>query len=325
MDTVFGIGDLPGRSAWPVVTLGMFDGVHLGHQEVIQTVLRFARSKGGRSIIVTFDRHPGSFVSKSSQSCITSLEHRLVLFERLGVDTTVVLEFNQKLAETSAEDFITDIMQGWLGSKVVVLGFNCKFGKGRRGDASMVSTLTGKGGVEVVSCERVKLGGEVVSSTAIRKSIVQGDLQKAEKMLGRRVSVLGTVIRGDGRGRGLGYPTANLNLHHEIKPPEGVYAARVLLGAREYSALTNIGVRPTFKSPSQNIKPSVEVHIIGFDGSIYGEDLEVQFLYKLREEMKFRDVEDLKLQLKQDVAAYVSVDASSITSEFQKSQKYQHK
>jgi riboflavin kinase/FMN adenylyltransferase len=123
-------------------------------------------------------------------------------------------------------------------------------------------------------------------------------------MLGRRVSVLGTVVSGDGRGRGLGYPTANLNLHHEIRPPTGVYATKVLLGPKEYRALTNIGMRPTFKDACQGIDPLVEVHIMDFDGSIYGEDLEVQFLYKLREEIRFRDVEELKLQLEHDVAVY---------------------
>ena len=304
MDTVFGIRELPKRFTHPVVTLGMFDGVHLGHQKVIQEIIGTANTQGGGSIVVTFDRHPRSYVLKNSQSCITSLEHRLVLFKRLGVDITVVLEFNQKTAETEAEDFIADIIHGWLGAKVVVLGFNCRFGKGRRGDASMVRNFAEECDFEVVSCEPVKLEGEVISSTAIRKSIVQGELQKAKIMLGRPVSVLGTVIRGDGRGRDLGYPTANLNLHHEIRPPTGVYATRAILGSKEYRALTNIGMRPTFKEASRDIEPLVEVHVIDFDGSLYGEDLEVQFLYKLREEIRFRDVEELRLQLENDVAAY---------------------
>lgn len=305
MNTVFGIRELPKRFTCPVVTLGVFDGVHLGHQKVIQKIVGIANSKGGGSIILTFDRHPRSYILKNSQSCITSLEHRLVLFKRLGVDITVVLEFNQKLAETRAEDFISDLIHGWLGAKVVVLGFNCKFGEGRRGDASMVCDFADEFDFEVVSCGPVKIEGEVISSTAIRKSIVQGDLHKAKKMLGRAVSVLGTVIRGDGRGRDLGYPTANLNLHHEIRPPTGVYATKVLFGLKEYHALTNIGMRPTFKETSQDTEPLVEVHIIDFDGSLYGENLEVQFLYKVREEIRFRDMEELKLQLEHDVEAYM--------------------
>ncbi len=315
MDTVFGIRDFPKRFTLPVVTLGMFDGVHLGHQKVIQEIIKIAHSKGGGSIIVTFDRHPRSFVSKSSQSCITSLDHRLVLFERLGVDVTVVLEFNQTVAETSAEDFISNVMHSWLGAKVVVLGFNCKFGKGRRGDSSMLCSFAEKYDFEVISCRPVKLDGEVVSSTAIRKSIVEGNLPKAKKMLGRDVSILGTVIRGDGRGRSLGYPTANLNLHHEIRPPAGVYATKVILGPKEYCALTNIGIRPTFEDDGPNIEPSVEVHIIDFEGSLYGEDLEVQFLYKLRDEIKFRDGEELKMQLEHDMALFTKRLSKKVLTE----------
>jgi len=300
LDTFFGIRKLAKRFSWPVVTLGMFDGVHLGHQKVIQKVLSLAGKEGGGSIVITFDRHPRSYISQSAQSCITSLEHRLVLFERLGVDETVVLKFNHEIAETSAEEFINKIIHGCFGAKAVVLGFNCAFGKDRRGNASMVCSFAKECGFKVFSCDPVKLEGEVISSTAIRKNIVEGNLEKANKMLGRRVSVLGTVIRGDGRGRELGYPTANLNLHHEIKPPSGVYATKVFLDDMEYNALTNIGTRPTFEGSTQDNEPLVEVHIIDFDESIYGIDLEVQFLYKLREEIKFQDVNELKLQLRRD-------------------------
>lgn len=264
---------------------------------------------------MTFDRHPKSFLSKRQQSCITSLEHRLVLFEQLGVDITVVLEFNKKVAETNAEDFITDLIHGWLGAKEVVLGFNCSFGKDRRGNASMVCDFARKYGFKVVTCEPVEFEGEITSSTTIREKIIQGDLQKAKGMLGRRVSVFGTVIKGSDRGKGLGFPTANLNLHHEIKPPSGVYATKAFLAGKEYSAITNIGKRPTFEENTHDNEPLVEVYIIDFNESIYGKDLEVQFLYKLREETKFESVDELKLQLERDKMRFMNASFKKVLTE----------
>ncbi len=300
MDKIFGIKKLQRGFSWPVVTLGMFDGIHLGHQKVIEKIVNLANKKNGKSIVLTFDRHPRSFLSKTPQSCLTSLEHRLVLFERLGVDITVVLKFDKKIAETSAEDFIAEIMYNSLGAKAVVLGFNCSFGKDRRGDASMVCDFAHKYGFEVISCEPVEFEGEIISSTTIRKNIIQGNLQKAKGMLGRHVSVFGTVIKGSGRGKELGFPTANLNLHHEIRPPSGAYATKAFFDGKEYKAITNIGTRPTFEENTYDDEPVVEAHIIDFNESIYGRDLEVQFLYKLREETKFENVNELKLQLERD-------------------------
>ena len=306
MDTIFGIKKIQKRLNWPVVTLGVFDGVHLGHQRVIQKTINLANKRNGESVILTFDRHPKSFLSQKQQSCITSLEHRLVLFEQLGVDISVVLEFSRKIAEISAEDFITKIIREWLGARVVVLGFNCSFGKNRRGNASMVCDFARKYGFEVITCDPVEFEGEITSSTTIRKEIIQGNLQKAKGMLGRRVSVFGMVIKGSGRGKGLGFPTANLNLHHEIKPPSGVYATKAYLDGREYNAITNIGNCPTFEKNTQNDEPVVEVHIIDFNESIYGKDLEVQFLYKLREETKFKNADELKRQLERDKMRFVN-------------------
>ena len=196
LDTIFGIKQLQKKLTCPVVTLGVFDGVHSGHQEVIRKTINLASERNGESVIITFDRHPKSVLSKARQSCITSLEHRLVLFEQLGVDISVVLEFDKKIAEISAEDFITKILYEWLGAKVIVLGFNCSFGKDRRGNASMVRDYAEKYGFEVVTCDPLEFEGEITSSTTIRKHVIQGNLQKARGMLGRRVSVFGTVVKG---------------------------------------------------------------------------------------------------------------------------------
>jgi riboflavin kinase/FMN adenylyltransferase len=237
------------------------------------------------------------------------------LFEQLGVDVTIVLEFDEKIAEISAEDFIAKVIHEWLGAKVVVLGFNCSFGKDRRGDASMVCNFAEKYGFEVVVCEPAEIEGEITSSTAIRKEIMQGDLQKAKGMLGRRVSVFGTVIKGVGRGMELGFPTANLNLHHEIKPPSGVYATKAFLDGREYNAITNIGTCPTFEKDTDDNEPMVEVHIIDFNESIYGKDLEVRFLYKLREEIKFENADELKRQLERDKMRFTNRHSKEVLTE----------
>ena len=315
MDTISGIKKIEKKLNWPVVTLGVFDGVHLGHQKVIQKTIDLANKENGESIILTFGRNPKSFLSQKQQSCITSLEHRLVLFEQLGVDISIVLEFDKKIAEISAEDFIAEIIHEWLGAKVVVLGFNCSFGKDRRGNASMVRDYAEKYGFEVVTCDPLEFEGEITSSTAIRKKIIQGDLQKAKGMLGRRVSVFGTVIKGVGRGMELGFPTANLNLHHEIKPPSGVYATKVFLEGREYNAITNVGTCPTFEESTRNDEPVVEVHIIDFNELIYGKDLEVQFLYKLREETRFESADELKLQLERDKMRFMKMASEKVLAE----------
>jgi len=185
LDTIFGIKKIQKKLVCPVVTLGVFDGVHSGHQDVIQKTIDLANKRNGESVILTFDRHPKSVLSQTRQSCITSLEHRLVLFEQLGVDISVVLEFDKKISEISAEDFITDILYEWLGAKVIVLGFDCSFGKDRRGNASMVRDYAEKYGFEVVTCDPLEFEGEITSSTTIRKHVIQGNLQKARGMLGQ--------------------------------------------------------------------------------------------------------------------------------------------
>ena len=283
----------------------MFDGVHLGHQKVIECVNRFAAEKQGKSVVITFDRHPKSITENRPASFITSLNHRLSLLERLGVNNAVVLGFDQKLAQMAAGDFIKEIMVERLGVKCVVLGFNCRFGKNREGNSALVNTLAARYGFEVHGCPPVAYKDQVISSTAIRQSILDGDLEKAAGMLGRPVSIIGTVVKKAGRGRTLGYPTANLNLHHEVRPPRGVYGTMAYWSGQWYPALTNIGMRPTFakEAPvSESETMETEVHIVNFQENLYGSDLEVQFLFKIRDEMSFETTEELKTQIEKDKA-----------------------
>ncbi|MDO8136476.1 MAG: bifunctional riboflavin kinase/FAD synthetase [Candidatus Brocadiales bacterium] len=296
MKTIFGIKETPLGLNWPVVTVGGFDGVHRGHQKIITKVVTLARQKGGEAVVLTFATHPKSLVSRRPR-VITSLEHKLLLFERLGVDLTVVLEFSE-VEGMSAEDFIKRVVAGWLGVKAWVMGFNFAFGKDRKGDFTLASNLSSQYGYEVHSCLAIKYKQEIISSTRIRETILRGELEKAKGMLGRPVSLLGTVIKGSGRGRNLGYPTANLDLHHEIVPPKGVYATLVRLGGKDYPSLTSIGSRPTFEPPGS--EEVTEVYILDLDQALYGQVLEVHFLFKLRDEIKFESPQALKAQMDRD-------------------------
>ena len=303
METIYGIKELTRKIHYPVATIGMFDGVHRGHQKIIECIRHYALTKKGESVVITFNRHPKSIIENRPPSFITSLEHRLALFERLGVDHTILLQFDQKLAQMTAEDFIREILVCWLGVKCIVLGFNCHFGKDREGNITLVRKLADKYGFEVYGCPPVIYRGQVISSTAIRQAILNGEIEKAEAMLGRPVSILGTVVKKSGRGRTLGYPTANLDLHHEVRPPRGVYGTKVRWAEQDHLALTNIGLRPTFaREPftSEDETLEIEVHILDFQESLYGQNLEVQFLFKIRDEIPFKTVEELKAQIEKD-------------------------
>ncbi len=299
MDVLYGIKrPLPRKLHWPVVTVGGFDGVHLGHQKIIHQTKDWAIECGGEAVVITFESHPKGILSGRPLSFITSLEHRLVFFQRLGVDITVVLDFNE-VAHLTAEDFVRQVIADWLGTKGWVMGFNFRFGKDREGDYSLTSRLSQRYGFQLRTCPPVKSRGNIISSTRIRKAVLEGDLKEAEEMLGRPVSILGTVVKGSGRGKGLGYPTANLDLHHEIKPPDGVYATWVTINGKDYLSLTNIGTRPTFEEPSGG-ESITEVYVMDFDKELYGEVLEVKFIYKLREELKFDSAEALRAQMDKD-------------------------
>lgn len=269
--------------------------MHLGHQKIIQEARDWARNNKGETVVITFKSHPKAVLSGRPLNFITSLEHKLVLLQRQGVDIILVFDFKE-VAELRAEDFIRQVV-GMLGTKGWVMGINSHFGKNREGDFSLASRLSQYYGYQLRVCPPVNYKGDIISSTRIRTAILAGDLEEAEGMLGRPVSVLGTVVRGSGRGKSLGYPTANLDLQQEIRPPSGVYATWVTLHGKDYLSLTSIGTRPTFEGEG---KETSEVYIINFDRDLYGEVLEVKFIYKLREELKFASAEALKAQMDKD-------------------------
>ncbi|MFT5152229.1 MAG: riboflavin kinase/FMN adenylyltransferase [Planctomycetota bacterium] len=285
------LSEPPGGAA--VVSIGVFDGVHLGHQAILKANVERARELGATSTVVTFRHHPKRVLLGRAPRTLTTLEHRLELFRRAGIEHTLAMRFDEELREEDK-----------LNAECFVLGFDSKFGRNRAGGPESLR----KAGHSVEVVDRVTVEQRAVSSTAIRESVELGDLERASAMLGRPVSIYGTVVSGRQLGRTLGFPTANLDLHHELHPPTGVYAAwayRVEPKQRTeqgtgIGAVVNIGYRPTVPGTRPD-QPLVETHLLDFDGELYGAHLEVEFVRRLREEKRFDGLDSLRAQIDRDV------------------------
>jgi len=278
-----------------VVALGTFDGVHRGHQKVIKGAVKFAKKIGVASLAITFDPHPQQLiVPKRGLRLLTLLEEREELFSSLGVDGVVVLKFNQRLRKLSYEAFVKKYLVGKLGVRRVFVGFDYAFGKGRSGDVSHLKELGKKYGFSVSVIRPVLAGFSPIKSRLLRELLSQGKFKTALWRLGHPYQITGKVVRGSGRGKGLGFPTANLKVDpHKLIPAHGVYAGRV----NRRKCVVNIGARPTFGA-DQTV---VEVHILGFNRNIRGKTLKVDLIKRLRDEKQFSDVEKLKQQIRKDV------------------------
>ena len=287
----------PPPSNGTVATVGVFDGVHLGHQAILGETTTRARSIGATPAVLTFRKHPRLLLTGTAPPQITSLEHRLVLLERAGIELCLVAEFDANLRETSAGEFVRHWLVGRLAVRLLVSGPDAKLGKNREGTPSRIAEMGAFLGFGVVVVPAVSVGGRPARSSTIREAIAAGDLDGAAAMLGRRVSLLGKVVRGEGRGAGLGFPTANLDLHHELHPPRGVYVVEVELDGERRRGVLNIGLRPTFGEGEE----TVEVHLLDFAGELYDRDLEVELIAKLRDERRFASPDDLAAQIRDDV------------------------
>jgi riboflavin kinase / FMN adenylyltransferase len=287
-----------------VLTIGVFDGVHLGHQRLIDYLKRQALPGDKLPGVVTFRTHPRLVInSATTLHFLTSLEERIRLLEGLGVELVVPLTFDREVASLTAREFTT-LLQQHLRMRGLVVGPDFALGRKREGDASALHKIGKESGfwVEVVSPGMAN--GEVISSTAIRQALSRGDMAKVNRLLGRSFSLAGKVVHGDERGKQLGFPTANVEMSaQQAIPGDGVYVARTHLGARAYPSVTNIGKRPTFGKGER----TVEVHLIGFSGLAYGEDIRVEIVERLRPERHFPTPEDLKQQISRDVEAAVSI------------------
>lgn len=289
-----------------VVTLGVFDGVHRGHSEVIRQVVAAARQRSCPSSVVTFDRHPASVLTGEAQPAITSLQHRIRLVRGMQIDFCVVVDFSAQIANMEAAEFARLVCHDLLGAELLVLGFDWRFGRDRQGDVELCRRLGAELGFEVSIVPPVEVDGQPVSSTAIRKAILNGELEVAEKFLGRPVSLYATVVPGQDRGHQLGYPTANLDPHNETIPPEGVYASWAFTDDRPLPAVTSVGPRATFHHEAH--PPTVvETHLIGRREDLHGREIEVQFVSRLRAQRAFASGEELKAQIALDIEGALAV------------------
>jgi len=284
------------------VAIGVFDGVHLGHQQVIRQTLADAHQLGGVPVVITFDRHPNAIVAPDRvPPMLHSLPQKLRAIASLGVAHTLLIGFDHAFSQQTGEQFIRSLARdfGKLGS--VCVGSEFTFGHQRSGNVALLKQLGAELKFSVHGLAALALDGEPVSSTRIREAVRAGDLDAASQMLGREYAVAGTVVRGDQFGRKLGFPTANLDVAGLVLPPNGVYAVHARLGDRELCGALNLGVRPTLASTAPRLQ--CEVHLLDFAEEIYGAELELTFAAKLRDEQKFPNVESLKSQITRDVAA----------------------
>jgi riboflavin kinase/FMN adenylyltransferase len=283
-----------------VAALGVLDGVHLGHQRMLAEVCAEARRRAVPSCVVTFDRHPHPVVGGPPEPFITSLAHRVRLLDRLGLDVCLVLEFTPQVAAMFAEDFARAVLRDMLGARLLIVGQDCRFGAGGRGDVAMLRRMEPELRIQARVIPTVCVDGEPVSSTAVRQAVRQGDLHRARRLLGRPFSLLGTVVRGCGRGRVLGYPTANLDVQNELIPPEGVYATILSAADGTCPSVTSIGRQETFQA-APGARTLVEVHVLDRRLDLYGRDVEVQFIRFLRGQRRYENADALAARIALDV------------------------
>jgi riboflavin kinase/FMN adenylyltransferase len=305
MHVITELSQLPDeRIKRPIVTWGVFDGVHVGHTKVIRQVIQQARLDAVTPVVITFDRHPAEVLQGRPVPLITSLKERLHLIGDLGIEFCVVIPFTLEFSRTTPEEFLRDIIRGKLDASGVILGHDSMFGKDREGNFETLQRIAPTLGLRASRAEVENFKGRPVSSSLIRELVLQGRIDEANALLGREFMISGKVVKGDERGKTLGFPTANVSFDPvEIRPPSGVYAARCLLDGAEYPAVVNIGVRPTFGGGTGG-REWIEAHLLDYAGAdFYGRFLEVRFLHRLRDEKPFKSPAALKKQIEKDIRA----------------------
>jgi riboflavin kinase/FMN adenylyltransferase len=280
--------------------IGFFDGVHLGHQQIIRQTITDARQHEAIALVITFDQHPNTVVAPSRvPPLVYSLPQKLRAIEALGIDTLLLIHFNKAFSEQTGEAFIRGLARDLGHVQSLCVGANFVFGYKRGGNVELLRKLGAELKFAVHGLAAVALDGRAVSSTRIREAIRAGDLDRVSQMLGRAYSLAGPVVRGDGLGHQLGFPTANLDVTGLALPPHGVYAVHAETGGKTYRAVLNIGLRPTLQNPNPQLR--VEAHLIDFAGELYGQELELAFVDKLRPEAKFPSLAELRAQIARDI------------------------
>jgi len=298
MQVYRGLEGLEGKFDSPVITLGNFDGVHRGHLEIFESLKDFATNRGADAVVFTFEPHPVKVLRPElGPSLITTLSEKLKLIKDAGIDAVILADFTKEFAAQHPASFVEEILCDKLDIQMAVVGHDFTFGRGKEGTIEFLSKKGAAAGFDVHVVDALKINGEIVSSTKIRRHITDGDVSLAALLLGRPYSVEGRVVRGDDRGKHLGFPTANIETYGELFPGNGVYAVNVELGGKTMPGAANVGTRPTFDKKERTI----EVHIIDFNGSIYGESLRLAFLDRIRGEIAFSSPETLSIQIQKDV------------------------
>ena len=300
MELIRGIHNITAVHRGCVLTIGNFDGVHLGHQEVLNGLKLRAKELGLASTVMTFEPLPQElFKGKQAPARLSRLREKLRLLGDYNIERLLCIRFDRKFAAITAPDFIEQLLVKKLGVKFLVVGDDFRFGHGRSGDYEMLVAAGQKFGFEVVSTQSLKVSNFRVSSTLIREKLAAGDIEQAQQMLGHPYIISGRVRHGDKKGRTIGFPTANIALERKVSPLHGVYAVEVALHGKNFSGVANIGQRPTVNGSRMQL----EIHLFDFQGDIYGEAIDTQVMHKIRDEFKFESFEQLKQQIARDVLA----------------------
>ena len=285
-------------SAPTVATIGNYDGLHRGHRAILDRVLERAGQISGSSLMITFDPHPLSVIAPDrAPRQIVTLRQKLALLREVGLEFVLILPFTMELAEVTPEGFVRDYLSAGLGLSEVYVGANFNFGRGRAGSAETLVQLCGEVGIQAEKVSEIRNLGSPVSSSRIRRALQAGEVELAGELLGRPYAVEGTVVHGDGRGADLGFPTANLNVSNTLIPQDGVYVSQAVVEGDARPAVTNIGARPTFA----DAKYAIETHLLDGQGNLYGKEIEVRFLARLRQELRFDSVDALVTQVRKDI------------------------
>lgn len=289
-----------------VLTIGTFDGVHIGHKKILSRIKEIAKEENGESILITFDPHPRIVLSNDdSVRLLTTLNEKTELLRANGIDNLVVAKFSRSFSEMTPEEYITDFLYKRFQPNVVVIGYDHKFGKNRAGDINFMKDKGAELGFRVEEIPKQEVDEMAVSSTKIRNALQEGNIDQANSLLGHAYTVEGTVVRGDGIGRQLGYPTANLQVDDPYKliPADGVYAVRVNHKATIYNGMLSIGVRPTFNGQMRTI----EVNIFNFEQDIYGQKIKLSFVEKIRPEIEFANADELIKKMDEDKQSALAI------------------
>ncbi|MBZ4644289.1 MAG: riboflavin kinase / adenylyltransferase [Deferribacteres bacterium] len=280
-----------------VVTIGNFDGCHIGHRKIISRVVELSKKYNFEPVLFTFNNHPMKHFGANIELIMSDEKKAEVIFS-LGIKHLISVDFTDEFANMSAELFAREILSKKLNARYVVVGYDYRFGKKRQGDFELLKMLSSKLGFNAIKIDKVEIDNITVSSTNIRKLIKNGDIELANKMLGREFEMSGIVTDGDNLGRLIGYPTANISFDNYIIPKYGVYITKTVVGEKKYPSLTNVGIRPTIKDSNEL---RIETYILDFDSDIYGKKIDICFLKYLREEMKFETFDELKKKIDEDV------------------------